>query len=1088
VADVLVASAEPRHFRDVRYTTTPGVEANLQSLDIYAPPDAKASPVVVYLHGGYWMAGDKRTVGRLPEFFCGAGYVFVSVNYRLAPEARHPAHIQDVAAAVAWVHDYIGEHGGGRAQIFLTGHSAGAHLAALLGTDAKRLGEAGKPLSILRAVIPLDSGAMDLNAVAANDRRSDSPYRSAFGNDPAAWTDASPIAHVASSKGLPPFQIVIAYGPAIESKRRGMASFAEALRRKGTRAEVLDASLFREHQSLMTEFGAADDPVSKAVLEFIESIRKGKAGAGLGSERVLHAEGKSAAEAVRTLEAYRTRTLMRQFDKNGDGKIEGGEMLEQFRPLFGRLDANKDSVVTTEELSAYYQRTQPIAKPPATGAKPPARSAPDTVFKPDDVPIGDAQAAYIDAEFLQAEGLAVFLDSRAEIWIGAIDPATGLFRNASGRDQQVDTGISKWSRYSNGPEWGLDAKGPALFYVKDNAQGAGQLWRAEPPWDKPRLTQLTHDTDIHNWICEPSVNPSAPSTRVIVYHGKPRATGNVDAWLDEDQPGQLKPFTDRMIIARWGYNTNLITFAYRARPGNPEPSQVTLVDTDTGKSRSITGDEGNKVDPWLWNAPEFGGELLLAVNVDSRALVIFRDVKRDGSPWQRIATFRLPSDAPHQTLKSVEPVNGGRGAFGRSYFTVQAGDDKDQDSSIWLFGFSVEGNHLIQRLDDGALTGLPARRLDPESYIGERELFVYYTRVGEGSSQLHRCRTGVSQTPAATMAAPQNDSGATPLARLVFTRDYFPGSRDASGNFMGGTEAMWLAGHDGKLFAAIGYGQDRPGNDPKPGAQILHKDAPHAPWQVDHQFATNCMRVESLISFSFTTDLRGKPLPKPACLLIASPSELTQAGGTSAVFIRNDATGQWQRSEITGGNLGARSFGSHVDKMTGVHHLFAGLNRGGIHRGSYDPSAPGDIRWEARPERTAEAQTGKGRRIYDYSRVLCFAECNGDLYMAARITTAEDEKPVDGGLYRRVDGHQPSWELVYRWTIDKDILQSRFLRGLTAVPDPKGGKHQVLIANFEYPGFITRFDPSRVGANTPRSRVAMRCGFSNNTPVCSLVN
>jgi acetyl esterase/lipase len=721
---------------DVRYATIAGVDPKFLSLDIHAPNGAKAAPVVVFVHGGYWKAGDKAQKGHLPEFFCGRGFVFVTINYRLAPAAQHPALIQDVARAVAWVHEHIAQHGGDPAQIFLTGHSAGAHLVALLGTDAKRLGEAGKPLSILRGVIPLDSAAMDIRDVAANDRRPDSPYRAAFGDEPAAWADASPIVHAANSKGLPPFQIVVAYGPAIANKKKGVDDFAATLRKAGARAEVVDASSFREHQSLMTEFGAADDPVGKVVLEFIESVRGGKTVAGFGSERVLQAEGKSAADAARTLEAYRTRILMKQFDKNGDGKIERGEMPEQFRPLFDRLDANKDGVVTAEELSAYYQRTQPITKPSAAG------------FTPDDVRMGDAQAAYIDPECLQDDGKVVFLDSKLDAWVGAIDPATGLFRSPTGREHRVDTGLSQWSRYSNGPEWGLDAKGPALFYVKDNPRGAGQLWRAEPPWDKPRLTQLTRDTDIHNWICEPSVNPASPSARVIVYHGKPRATGNVDAWLDEDKPEQLKPFTGRMIVARWACDTNLITFAYRARAGQTEPSQVTLVDTDTGKSRIITGDDGNKIDPWLWNAPEFSGELLLAVNVDSRALALYRDVKRDGrSPWQRIATLRLPADAPHQTLKSVEPIAGGRGAFGKSYFTVQAGDDKDKDTSIWLFGFSPDGNHLIRRLDDGAQTGKPARRLDPESYIGERELFVYYTLVGDGPSQLHRCRTGIKATP-----------------------------------------------------------------------------------------------------------------------------------------------------------------------------------------------------------------------------------------------------------------------------------------------------------------------------------------------------
>jgi CubicO group peptidase (beta-lactamase class C family) len=351
---------------------------------------------------------------------------------------------------------------------------------------------------------------------------------------------------------------------------------------------------------------------------------------------------------------------------------------------------------------------------------------------------------------------------------------------------------------------------------------------------------------------------------------------------------------------------------------------------------------------------------------------------------------------------------------------------------------------------------------DKDGFVTEDELkALWQKKPVKNHSNPAAAADKLPHTADVDAAVPRNKSPSSPLTRLVFTQDYFPGTRDAHGQFMGGTEAMWLAGHEGKLFAAIGYGQDRPGNDPKPGAHILRKDAPDTPWQVDHGFEPNCMRVEGLISFAFTTDLHGKPLPKPARLLIASPSELTQAGGTSAVFIRNDATGQWQRSDITGGNLGVRSFGSHVDKVTAVHHLFAGLNRGGIHRGSYDPAAPCGIRWEAQPERTATAQPSKGRRIYDYSRVLCFAECNGVLYMAARITTDEAGQPVDGGLYRRVDGPRPAWELVHRWAIDTKVLQSRFLRGLTAAPDPQGGKHQVLIANFEYPGLIARFDPTK---------------------------
>ena len=65
----------------------------------------------------------------------------------------------------------------------------------------------------------------------------------------------------------------------------------------------------------------------------------------------------------------------------------------------------------------------------------------------------------------------------------------------------------------------------------------------------------------------------------------------------------------------------------------------------------------------------------------------------------------------------------------------EGGDDKDKGTSIWLLGFDLNGHHTVRRLDDGAQTGWAARRLDPESYIGDGELFVYYTLVGDGPSR-----------------------------------------------------------------------------------------------------------------------------------------------------------------------------------------------------------------------------------------------------------------------------------------------------------------------------------------------------------------
>jgi arylformamidase len=614
---------------NVPYAAIEGVNPNLLSLDIHAPNGANSAPVVIYVHGGYWKAGDKSQKGHLPDFFCRLGFVFVSVNYRLAPAVKHPVLIQDVARAVAWVHDRIAEHGGDPSQIFLTGHSAGAQLVALLGTDAKRLGERGKPLSILRGVIPLDSAAMDMRDVAANDRRADSPYRAAFGDDPADWADASPLVHAQTAKSLPPFQIVVAYGPAIANKKAGVDEFAATLRKNGTRAEVVDASSFREHQSLMTEFGAAGDPVSAAVLEFIESVRGGKTLEGFGSERVLKPEGQAASDAAEQLEAYRVRVLMRQFDKNQDGRITKDEMIAN--PfLFDRMDANKDGVVTIDELRAFGQRDKP-ARPtvPSADAKPSASSAED--WKPLDENIGSGDVSYHDPEFLQSGGLLTFADQNGDVWVATMDLRTGRFAHTNGgRDFRIDGPISKWSRYCNGPEWGLDADGPAVFYIKDNSQGSGQLWRAAPPWDQPRITQLTRDTDIHNWICAPSVSTKLPTTRVIIYRGGGPNGGNVSAWLDEESPAQPHAFTERAYLARFSIDTPFITWSPKQRAGDPTVTQVSLLDTSTGKTHIITADDGEKYDPWLWHAPEFDGELLLCVNLDERALAIYRDTARDG--------------------------------------------------------------------------------------------------------------------------------------------------------------------------------------------------------------------------------------------------------------------------------------------------------------------------------------------------------------------------------------------------------------------------------------------------------------------------
>jgi acetyl esterase/lipase len=125
--------------RDVDYVPQADHADGKDRLDVYVPEGAKNAPVIVSIHGGLLMAGDRRKEAFVGRRFAAAGYVTVVISYRLSPQASHPAHIEDAAAAFAWTRRNIARHGGDPDRILVTGHSAGAYLAMLLATDARWL-------------------------------------------------------------------------------------------------------------------------------------------------------------------------------------------------------------------------------------------------------------------------------------------------------------------------------------------------------------------------------------------------------------------------------------------------------------------------------------------------------------------------------------------------------------------------------------------------------------------------------------------------------------------------------------------------------------------------------------------------------------------------------------------------------------------------------------------------------------------------------------------------------------------------------------------------------------------------------------
>ena len=164
-----------------------------QRLDVYTPKNAFKRPIVVFWYGGGWESGRKSQYRFVGAALADAGYVAVLPDYRLYPDVKFPAFVQDGAAALAWIVSHATEIGGDPARIFVAGHSAGAHLAAMLAYDRAQLARVGLPPETVR-------GFIGLSGPYALDPNTDT-YRAIFG-PPFALADWQPVQKAGS--GAPP--------------------------------------------------------------------------------------------------------------------------------------------------------------------------------------------------------------------------------------------------------------------------------------------------------------------------------------------------------------------------------------------------------------------------------------------------------------------------------------------------------------------------------------------------------------------------------------------------------------------------------------------------------------------------------------------------------------------------------------------------------------------------------------------------------------------------------------------------------------------------------------------------------------------
>ena len=214
------AVAATRNVLDVAYG-----DDYYQKIDLFLPTDESLTdlPVLMFIHGGAWRHGFKEWMGFIAPPIISLPAIFVTVNHRLVPQHKFPAHLEDCYDALAWVYRNIAQHGGSPNRIFVGGHSSGGHLAALLALRTDYAAARDLPADIVKGCLPI-SGAhnLHLDEVEPGTRRE--KILGEFLAQPGDDREASPIDHVAGNR-VPFF---IAWGskdvPAIAADNERLAT------------------------------------------------------------------------------------------------------------------------------------------------------------------------------------------------------------------------------------------------------------------------------------------------------------------------------------------------------------------------------------------------------------------------------------------------------------------------------------------------------------------------------------------------------------------------------------------------------------------------------------------------------------------------------------------------------------------------------------------------------------------------------------------------------------------------------------------------------------------------------------------------
>lgn len=352
--------------------------------------------------------------------------------------------------------------------------------------------------------------------------------------------------------------------------------------------------------------------------------------------------------------------------------------------------------------------------------------------------ISPAGVSCIDPEIYSEGNKLAFQTAGGIVWLGALDSLTGLFVSATGMDILIDTGATPLITSFNGPEFGWDTNGWAVFYTKKNGL-TPQAWRAIVSGQNVVRQPLTSGTESRLSILA-TQSSAAPAIHILFSRGASLQTG-MFGWTSEDNPADETMIDSTDSGVRWVDNTR--KFFYVKQTGAQE-GQVFLYDSDLQSEMQVTNDANPKSYCYGWFAPEYN-QLLFLVLLSDTTFGIYKD---NGGPyWDLLYTMGVPPASNFDFIGSPEAFV----ANGKSYISFAtkaiATGNNYVNAEVWVMDIEPDiQQRFILRCDDGAAN---TKRTDPESYIADNEVFIYYNVLtGSGVFEIWRYATGISTTPA----------------------------------------------------------------------------------------------------------------------------------------------------------------------------------------------------------------------------------------------------------------------------------------------------------------------------------------------------